>query len=245
MLRLCYSASTSLRPWARARPDLGGFVDLSSLRWNLGKPCQALRAFRRCLHTILCDERVLDIVGASEISGGETTIGWKIPVPNHQLMEHVIANYKKLGQAYVRTSTVAFFCDSGWTQVEHQMTLHFSRLGKPCSAMEGWVGVCSDVDHALARGDCAEKEPREHLCESSNPRCTWKFHTKPGSDLIVENVAKTKIESVYQSVIHVMINFNLYGRHRMFQRMALPIKKPWYTDHWPLRMGFSHYGGTI
>ena len=47
-----------------------------------------------------------------------------------------------------------------------------------------------------------------------------------GSDLIVENVAKTKIESVYQSVIHVMINFNLYGRHRMFQRMALPIKKP-------------------
>ena len=126
------------------------------------------------------------------------------------------------------------FCDSGWTQVEHQMTLHFSRLGKPCSAMEGWVGVCSDVDHALARGDCAEKEPREHLCESSNPRCTWKFHTKPGSDLIVENVAKTKIESVYQSVIHVMINFNLYGRHRMFQRMALPIKNRdiLITDHW-------------
>jgi len=45
-------------------------------------PSEALRAFRRCLHTILCDERVLDIV-------------------------------------------------------EHQMTLHFSRLGKPCSAMEG------------------------------------------------------------------------------------------------------------
>lgn len=38
-------------------------------RWKCGQamlPCQALRAFRRCLHTILCDERVLDIVGASE-----------------------------------------------------------------------------------------------------------------------------------------------------------------------------------
>lgn len=84
-------------------------------------PCQALRAFRRCLHTILCDERVLDIVGASEISGGETTIGWKIPVPNHQLMEHVIANYKKLGQAYVRTSTVAFFA----TPVELRLNIRW------------------------------------------------------------------------------------------------------------------------
>jgi len=32
---------------------------------------EALRAFRRCLHSILCDERVLDIVGASvEAVGG-------------------------------------------------------------------------------------------------------------------------------------------------------------------------------
>ena len=124
MLRLCYSASTSLRPWARARPDLGGFVDLSVVTLEPGQampPCQALRAFRRCLHTILCDERVLDIVGASEISGGETTIGWKIPVPNHQLMEHVIANYKKLGQAYVRTSTVAFFA----TPVELRLNIRW------------------------------------------------------------------------------------------------------------------------
>lgn len=53
-------------------------MDLSVVTLEPGQampPCQALRAFRRCLHTILCDERVLDIVGASEISGGETTIG--------------------------------------------------------------------------------------------------------------------------------------------------------------------------